>query len=79
MREVPRDSDEVKLGNEIQAKVMDIHPRRRQIELSIRQLLRDEERDAVRNYAASVEEEKAPSALALELQRKLLGGKKLDK
>jgi small subunit ribosomal protein S1 len=79
MREVPRDSDEVKLGNEIQAKVVDIHPRRRQIELSIRQLLRDEERDAVRNYAASVEEEKAPSALALELQRKLLGGKKQDK
>jgi len=79
MREVPRDSDEVKLGNEIEAKVMDINPRRRQIELSIRQMLRDEERDAVRNYAASVDEEKAPSALALELQRKLLDGKKQDK
>ena len=76
MREVPRDFDEVKLGNEIQAKVVDINPRRRQIELSIRQLLRDEERDAVRNYAANVDEEKEPSALALELQRKLFGDKK---
>lgn len=75
MREVPRESDEVKTGNEIQAKVIDINPRRRQIEISIRQMLRDEERDAVRNYAASVEEEKAPSALALELQRKLFGDK----
>lgn len=76
MREVPRNSDEVKLGNEIQAKVVDINPRRRQIELSIRQLLRDEERDAVRNYAANVDEGKEPSALALELQRKLFGDKK---
>jgi small subunit ribosomal protein S1 len=76
MREVPRDFDEVKLDNEIQAKVVDINPRRRQIELSIRQLLRDEERDAVRNYAANVDEEKEPSALALELQRKLFGDKK---
>ncbi len=76
MREVPRESDAVKLGNEIEAKVIDINPRRRQIEISIRQMLRDEERDAVRNYAASVEEERAPSALALELQRKLFGDKK---
>ena len=76
LREVPRESDAVKLGNEIEAKVIDINPRRRQIELSIRQMLRDEERDAVRNYAASVEEERAPSALALELQRKLFGDKK---
>jgi small subunit ribosomal protein S1 len=38
-------------------------------------MLRDEERDAVRNYAASADEEKAPSALALELQRKLFGDK----
>ena len=78
MREVPRDSDEVKLGNEIQAKVVDINPRRRQIELSIRQMLRDEERDAVRNYAASTGEEKAPSALALELH-KLFGDQKPQK
>jgi small subunit ribosomal protein S1 len=76
MREVPRENDAVKLGNEIEAKVIDINPRRRQIEISIRQMLRDEERDAVRNYAASVEEERAPSALALELQRKLFGDKK---
>ncbi|HXH72662.1 MAG TPA: 30S ribosomal protein S1 [Mariprofundaceae bacterium] len=72
MREVPRDHDEIKVGSEIEAKIIDVNRRRRQVELSIRQQLRDEEREAVSNYSRSVQEEKAPSALALELQRKLL-------
>jgi len=72
MREVPRDHEELKVGGEIEAKIIDVNRRRRQVELSIRQQLRDEEREAVSNYARSVQEDREPSALALELQRKLL-------
>jgi len=72
MREVPRDHEELKVGSEIEAKIIDVNRRRRQVELSIRQQLRDEEREAVSNYARSVQEDREPSALALELQRKLL-------
>jgi small subunit ribosomal protein S1 len=53
--------------------VIDVNRRRRQVDLSIRQFLNDEEREAVRQYSQSVSSEEAPSALALELQRKLLG------
>lgn len=73
MREVPRDHEELKVGSEIEAKIIDVNRRRRQVELSIRQQLRDEERQAVSNYSRSVQEDKEPSALALELQRKVLG------
>lgn len=73
MREVPRDHKELKEGDEITAKIIDIHRQRRQVELSIRQYERDEEREAVRNYSRQVAEDAAPSALAIELQRKLLG------
>ncbi|RMG90597.1 MAG: 30S ribosomal protein S1 [Zetaproteobacteria bacterium] len=74
-REIPRDR-ELKEGDEIKAKITEINRAKRQVELSIRQYERDEERDAVRNYTRQVENAAGPSALALELQRKLLGGKK---
>lgn len=73
-REVPRDHEELKVGAEIEAKVIEVNRKRRQVSLSISQQLRDEERDAVRNYARQTTQESAPSALALELQRKLLNG-----
>ncbi|MDX8397142.1 MAG: 30S ribosomal protein S1 [Mariprofundaceae bacterium] len=72
LREVPRDHDALKAGDEVEAKVIDVNHRRRQVDLSIRQLLNDEEREAMRQYSQSVSNEAAPSALALELQ-KLLG------
>jgi len=75
LREVPRDRGELKEGDEITAKVIDIHRKRRRVELSIRQYERDEEREAVRRYTRQAAENNAPSALALELQRKLFGGK----
>ncbi|HKI60570.1 MAG TPA: S1 RNA-binding domain-containing protein, partial [Mariprofundaceae bacterium] len=75
LREVPRENDALKVGDEIDAKVIDANRKRRQVELSVRQLLRDEEREAMRNYAQDVKNDATPSALALELQRKLLGKK----
>lgn len=72
-REVPREQGELKEGAEVEAKIIEVNRKRRQVELSIRQQLRDEERDAVRNYSQRVSADSAPSALALELQRKLLG------
>jgi small subunit ribosomal protein S1 len=75
MREVPREHDALKVGDEIEAKVIDVNRKRRQVDLSISQFLRDEEREAVRNYAKEVKNDEAPSALALELQRKILGKK----
>jgi small subunit ribosomal protein S1 len=72
-REVPRDHEELKPGVEVEAKVIEINRKRRQVALSISQQLRDEERDAVRNYSRQSARDDTPSALALELQRKLLG------
>jgi len=71
-REVPRDHDELKEGDEIEAKIIEVNRKRRQVELSIRQQLHAEERDAVRSYSRQTAEDSTPSALALELQRKLL-------
>ncbi len=70
-RELPRDM-EVKEGDEIEAKIIDVNRRRRQIELSVRQLLRDQERDAVRQYTQKSNRDESPSPLAVELQKKLL-------
>jgi len=75
LREVPRENDALKVGDEVEAKVIDANRKRRQVELSVRQLLRDEERDAMKNYAQDVKNDATPSALALEIQRKLLGKK----
>jgi len=72
MREVPREHEELKAGNKIEAKITEVNRKRRQVELSIRQHLRDEERDAMRNYAKQSTADGAPSALALELKRKWL-------
>jgi len=72
LREVPRDDNELKVGETIEAKVIELDRKRRRIGLSISQLLRDEEKDAVRNYSKSTSGGKVMSALALELQRKLL-------
>jgi len=75
LREVPRENDALKAGDEIEAKVIEINRKRRQVELSIRQQMRDEERQAMRSYSQELSHEQAPSALALELQRKLLNKK----
>jgi len=71
-REVPRDADALKEGDEVEARITEVNRKRRQVELSIRQQLQAEERDAVRNYSRQAAEDSTPSALALELQRKLL-------
>ncbi|MDQ6995387.1 MAG: 30S ribosomal protein S1 [Mariprofundaceae bacterium] len=70
LREVPRDQS-LNAGDEIEAKVIDVNRRRKQVDLSIRQFLNDEEREAVRQYSQSISNEDAPSALALALQRSL--------
>jgi len=72
LREVPRDQNELKVDEQIEAKIIELDRKRRRIGLSISQFLRDEEKNAVRNYSQSIAETAAPSALALELQRKLL-------
>jgi len=71
-REVPRDHSELKEGTEIEAKIIEVNRKRRQVELSIKQQLHAEERDAVRSYSRKTADDSTPSALALELQRKLL-------
>lgn len=73
MREVPRDHAELKVGSEVEAKIIEVNSKRRQVSLSIRQHLIEEEREAVRNYSRQSAGDATPSALALELQRKLLG------
>jgi len=75
-REVPREDSELKNGVTVEAKIIELDRKRRRVKLSVSQMLRDEEKDAVRNYAKSTGTGNAPSALALELQRKLLGKKK---
>jgi len=72
LREVPRGYEELKVGLAVEAKVVEVDRKRRRVGLSIRQLLRDEEKDAVRNYSGAGIRKDAPSALALELQRKIL-------
>jgi small subunit ribosomal protein S1 len=72
-REVPRDHEELKVGLEVEAKIIEVNRKRRQVSLSISQQLRDEERSAIRDYSQQVSKNSEPSALALELQRKLLG------
>ena len=74
LREVPREQN-LNIGDEIEAKVIDVNRRRKQVDLSIRQLLHDEEREAVRQYSQSVSNESEPSALAIALQRSLLKDK----
>jgi len=71
-REIPRDHDALKEGSEIEAKIIEVNRKRRQVELSIKQQLHAEERDAVRSYSRKTANDSTPSALALELQRKLL-------
>jgi len=73
MREVPRDHGELKVGSEVEAKIIEVNNKRRQVTLSIRQHLIQEEREAVRNYTRQTTNESEPSALALELQRTLFG------
>ena len=75
LREVPRENDALKVGDEVEAKVIEINRKRRQVDISVRQLLQDEERDAVRNYSQELNNEQPLSALAIELQRKLLNKK----
>lgn len=79
LREVPRDHDELKVGETIEAKVIELDRKRRRVGLSISQLLRDEEKDAVRNYSKNAAGGSTMSALALELQRKLLSNQKPEK
>ena len=72
MREVPRDGVDPKVGDKIEAKVTEVDKRRRKVVLSMQQLQRDEERDAMRSYKKETASQPTPSALALELQRMLL-------
>jgi len=74
-RELPREQDEPKVGDEIEAKVINANKKRRQVELSVKQLQHDEERNAVKQYASQLKQEEAPSALAIELQKKFFGKK----
>jgi len=67
-REVPRDDADLKVGDAVEAKIIEVNRKRRQVSLSISQQLRDEERDAVRNYSQQNAAEATPSALALALQ-----------
>ena len=71
-REMPREQGALAVGDDVEAKVTNVDRRRQRVELSVRQLLRDEERDSIKHYAKQVQKESAPSALALELQRKFL-------
>jgi len=74
-REVPREDDELKSGASIEAKIIELDRKRRKVKLSVSQMLRDEEKDAMQNYARARGKDDAPSALALELQRKFLARK----
>ncbi len=74
-REVPREDDELKSGASVEAKIIELDRKRRKVKLSISRMLRDEEKDAMRNYAKAGGKDGAPSALALELQRKFLARK----
>jgi len=65
---VPRDDADLKVGDAVEAKIIEVNRKRRQVSLSISQQLRDEERDAVRNYSQKNAAEATPSALALALQ-----------
>ncbi len=67
-REVPREDADLKVGDAVEAKIIEVNRKRRQVSLSISQQLRDEERDAVRNYSQKNAAEATPSALALALQ-----------
>jgi len=70
-REMPRDQAALAIGDAVEGKVISADKRRQRVELSVRQLLRDEEQSSIRDYAKKNKEEEAPSALALELQRML--------
>jgi len=76
LREVPREDNELKVGDEVEAKITELDRKRRRIGLSISQFLRDEEKNAVRNYSQSLSSGENLSPLALELQRKLLSKQK---
>jgi len=70
-RELPKEQEVLELGAEVEAKISGINKKKREVDVSVRQMLRDEERDAIRHYRSSQAADAAPSALALELQRKL--------
>ncbi|MDQ6964554.1 MAG: 30S ribosomal protein S1, partial [Mariprofundales bacterium] len=71
-RELPKEQETLEIGAEVEAKISGINKRKREVDLSVRQMLRDEERDAIRHYRSSQAADAAPSALALELQKKLM-------
>jgi len=71
MREMPREEAKLEVGATVEAKITAIDRKRQRVELSVRQLLRDEERDSIRHYAEQVKQEDAPSSLALQLQKML--------
>lgn len=75
LKEVPKENAELKVDDSVDAKIIDVDRRKRKVVLSVRQLHRDEERDAIRAYASDGGKvDSGPSALALELQRKGLTG-----
>lgn len=72
LREVPKGHPELKVGDEVSAKVIDVQRKRRQVTISVRQKALEEEREAVRHYTSRVAQKETLSPLALELKRKLL-------
>ncbi len=76
LREVPREHEGLKPDSVIEAKIIELDRKHRKVVLSIRRMLQDEEKEAVRNYSHRTGTQHMPSALALELQRKLLSKNK---
>ncbi|MDQ6951607.1 MAG: S1 RNA-binding domain-containing protein [Mariprofundales bacterium] len=71
-RELPKDNESLEVGAEVEAKVVGVNHKKREVDLSVQQMLRDEERDAMRHYRKGLAAAPALSALALELQKKML-------
>ncbi len=71
-RELPKEQEALEIGAEVEAKIIGVNKKKREVDLSVRQMLRDEERDAIRHYRSSQAADSTPSALALELQKKLM-------
>ncbi len=71
-RELPKEQESLEVGSEVEAKILSVNRKKREVDLSVRQMLRDEERDAIRHYRKALAADATPSALALELQKKLL-------
>ncbi|MDX8394737.1 MAG: 30S ribosomal protein S1 [Mariprofundales bacterium] len=71
-RQLARDQEALHPDDKIEAKVIEMDKKRRRIVLSVRQWQNDEQRATINKYKNEQSNDHAPSALALELQRKVL-------